>query len=113
MLLRNWVASNLVNFTYGFGASPFPPSRSGLGYTLYSEWINVEVRHTWAYSKLTPTLPPLATGLSPGAESIIIPALVFVVIRRALYTKRGSHWRRHLSIKAAMAQLSSPVQSSG
>lgn len=30
---------------------------AGVGYTVFSEWLNVEVRHAWTYSALMPTLP--------------------------------------------------------
>ena len=45
----------------------------GLGYTVYSEWINVEVRHTWAYSNPMPRVPPLGTGLSPCCSGLLFP----------------------------------------
>lgn len=54
----------------------------GLGYTIYSEWISVVVRHTWAYSSLMLTLPPFGTGLSPLLEWIIVPILAFFVTHR-------------------------------
>lgn len=58
-----------------FGTSVWPESRYGkvavaamvmaLGYTLFSEWWNVEVRQAWAYRDIMPRLPSLGTGLSP------------------------------------------------
>lgn len=36
----------------------------GLTYTLFSEWLNVEVRQTWAYRDLMPIIPVLDVGLS-------------------------------------------------
>ena len=49
----------------------------GLTYTVYSEWLNVAVRKSWAYSTLMPVIPPLDTGLSPVLQWIILPMLVF------------------------------------
>jgi hypothetical protein len=72
---RRWPA-------HGFWRVAIPTFLLGLGYTIYSEWINVEVRHTWAYSKLMPTLPPLGTGLSPLLGWITVPALAFLVTHR-------------------------------
>ena len=46
-----------------------------LAYTLFSEWLNVEVRHTWAYRDIMPTLPWLGTGLSPVLQWLIVPLL--------------------------------------
>lgn len=36
-----------------------------VGYTIYSEWLNISVRRGWAYSDLMPTLPWIGTGVSP------------------------------------------------
>jgi len=54
----------------------------GLAYTIYSEWINVEIRHTWTYSDLMPRLPPLGIGASPLLQWIVIPPLALWVARR-------------------------------
>ena len=53
----------------------------GIGYTGYSEWINVEVRHTWAYSDLMPRLPLLGTGVSPLLQWMVIPILALLIAR--------------------------------
>lgn len=49
----------------------------GLGYTVYSEWLNVAVRQSWAYSPWMPRVPPLGTGLAPLLQWIVVPALAF------------------------------------
>jgi hypothetical protein len=46
----------------------------GLAYTVYSEWLNVNVRGTWSYSAWMPRIPPLGTGLSPLMQWIVVPA---------------------------------------
>lgn len=38
-----------------------------IAYTVFSEWLNTEVRGSWAYSLLMPVLPVLGTGVSPLA----------------------------------------------
>jgi len=48
----------------------------GVGYTLYSEWLNVSVRQSWSYGPLMPTLPVISTGLAPLAQWFVIPTLV-------------------------------------
>lgn len=48
----------------------------GTGYTVYSEWLNVNVRGSWAYAPLMPTLPLIGTGLSPLLQWIIVPTIV-------------------------------------
>jgi hypothetical protein len=49
----------------------------GLGYTVFSEWLNISVREVWAYSEFMPVLPPFGTGLSPLLQWLVIPAVAF------------------------------------
>ncbi len=53
---------------------------TGIGYTVYSEYLNTAVRKTWSYSDLMPTLPPFGTGLSPLLQWIVVPMLGFAAI---------------------------------
>ncbi len=55
----------------------------GVLYTAFSEWLNVDVQGSWAYSDLMPIVPPLDTGLSPLAQWIVVPAIGFWWARRA------------------------------
>jgi hypothetical protein len=55
----------------------------GLSYTVYSEWLNTEVRKSWTYSALMPTLPWLGTGLSPFLQWLVVPTIAFAAVRRA------------------------------
>ncbi len=48
----------------------------GVGYTLYSEWMNVNVRRSWAYAAGMPTLPLIEVGLAPVLQWFIVPTLV-------------------------------------
>lgn len=45
----------------------------GLGYTVFSEWLNVEVRQAWAYRSQMPVIPFFNTGLSPMLQWLVIP----------------------------------------
>ena len=54
----------------------------GLAYTLFSEWLNIEIRATWAYSDLMPVIPFLDAGLSPVAQWIVLPGLAFWWLNR-------------------------------
>jgi hypothetical protein len=45
----------------------------GLAYTAFSEWLNIEIRRSWAYRDIMPVLPVLGTGLSPLAQWIVVP----------------------------------------
>jgi hypothetical protein len=47
----------------------------GIGYTIYSEWINTSVRGNWAYSPWMPIIPLLGTGLSPLLQWLVVPIL--------------------------------------
>jgi hypothetical protein len=47
----------------------------GVGYTIFSEWLNVSVRGSWAYAPLMPIVPFLGTGLSPLLQWIVIPPI--------------------------------------
>jgi hypothetical protein len=47
----------------------------GVGYTVASEWLNVVVRQTWAYTQAMPRLPPFGTGLSPVLQWLLLPGL--------------------------------------
>lgn len=49
----------------------------GFAYTAFSEWLNIEVRSTWAYSDLMPVIPVINMGLSPALQWLIIPLLAF------------------------------------
>lgn len=59
----------------------------GVGYTVYSEWLNVNVRGSWAYAPSMPTIPPLGTGLTPVLQWVAIPILALGSVRRA--SRRG------------------------
>jgi hypothetical protein len=55
----------------------------GLGYTVFSEWLNVALRQTWAYSEHMPVLPLFSfnLGLSPLLQWLIVPGLGFDITR--------------------------------
>ena len=51
----------------------------GISYTIFSEWLNVSVRESWAYSELMPIFPILGTGLSPVMQWLMIPPLALTL----------------------------------
>lgn len=53
----------------------------GLGYTIYSEWLNTAVRVSWTYSELMPVVPWIGTGLSPLAQWLVVPSLALWAAR--------------------------------
>lgn len=63
----------------------------GLAYTIFSEWLNTEVRGSWAYATWMPQLPLIGTGLAPLAQWLIIPPLAFWWARRAIVAHACEH----------------------
>lgn len=47
----------------------------GLGYTVFSEWLNIEIRESWAYRDIMPVIPMIDTGLTPVLQWIVLPIL--------------------------------------
>ena len=45
----------------------------GLAYTVFSEWLNTDIRGSWAYTDLMPRLPLIGTGVSPLAQWLVVP----------------------------------------
>jgi hypothetical protein len=50
----------------------------GVSYTIFSEWLNVEVRQSWAYTESMPRLPFLGTGLTPLLQWLLLPGVAIV-----------------------------------
>lgn len=49
----------------------------GLAYTVFSEWLNIEIREAWAYRDLMPVIPLIDAGLSPVLQWIVVPLAGF------------------------------------
>jgi hypothetical protein len=64
-----------------FGRVAFVAGVVGLGYTIFSEWLNTEIRGSWAYTVWMPVIPLIGTGLSPLLQWIIVPSLAFLWAR--------------------------------
>lgn len=70
-----------------FGSADWPGSRArrvlggtvvfGVAYTVFSEWLNIEVREAWAYRDLMPVVPLIDAGLSPILQWIVVPLAGF------------------------------------
>jgi hypothetical protein len=56
----------------------------GLGYTIFSEWVNIDIRSAWGYSAFMPRIPWLGTGLAPVIQWLILPSVTVGVARRFL-----------------------------
>jgi hypothetical protein len=64
----------------------------GLGYTIFSEWLNVDLRGAWAYSELMPVVPLTGTGLTPLLQWLTLPVAAYF-----LATREGARPRRQLA----------------
>lgn len=70
-----------------FGAPDWPHARSGrviaaavpfgVGYTIFSEWLNIELREAWAYREMMPVIPVIDAGLSPILQWVVIPTAAY------------------------------------
>lgn len=54
---------------------------AGIAYTVFSEWLNTEVRGSWTYSEVMPRIPWIGTGVAPFAQWLVIPLSVFIWLR--------------------------------
>ncbi|TQF85221.1 hypothetical protein FK498_00595 [Elioraea sp. Yellowstone] len=59
----------------------------GLGYLVYSEWVNIELRGSWAYTDAMPRLPPFRTGLAPLLQWLAVPPIALWAARRACFRR--------------------------
>lgn len=67
----------------------------GVSYTIYSEWLNISVRGSWAYSDLMPVVPVLGTGLAPLLQWFVVPTLaLWAAIGRAPWVDQESATNR-------------------
>ena len=64
----------------------------GIGYTAFSEWLNVYVRHSWTYSPMMPLLHigAIGFGLSPLLQWIVVPSIVLAFVSYRLSWLRRS-----------------------
>ena len=52
----------------------------GTAYTVFSEWLNIEIRRSWSYTETMPVVPGLGTGVTPLLQWVIVPGLAFAII---------------------------------
>jgi hypothetical protein len=73
--LAHWRWGRIVALTVIFG----------VGYTVFSEWMNITVLRTWSYGESMPTiaLGAFRVGLSPLAQWLVVPPLALYSARRS------------------------------
>lgn len=47
----------------------------GVGYTVFSEWLNLVVRASWQYAPEMPVVPLVGIGLTPLLQWLILPPM--------------------------------------
>ena len=52
----------------------------GAAYTVFSEWLNINIRRSWSYTDAMPVLPLLGTGLTPLLQWVVVPGLAFATV---------------------------------
>lgn len=60
----------------------------GMAYTVFSEWLNVSVRGSWAYAEAMPVLPWIGTGLAPLAQWLVVPLIAMAAAGAIKLTDR-------------------------
>ncbi|MDN3563166.1 hypothetical protein QWZ14_02085, partial [Paeniroseomonas aquatica] len=54
----------------------------GVGYTIFSEWLNIVVRQSWAYSERMPVVPVIDTGVTPLLQWLVVPLVALWLAHR-------------------------------
>jgi hypothetical protein len=89
----------------------------GVTYTVFSEWLNIVVRQTWAYSDLMPVVPVIGTGLLPLLQWVIVPCTrledrILATLKQAMIDDRldvAEHLLRALEALAPDCAPESPL----
>lgn len=71
---RFWYRTNIL-------ANGFLFTLLGLGYTIYSEMLNVNIKSTWAYTDLMPIIPVIEVGGMPFMQWVLIPPVTLWLMR--------------------------------
>lgn len=85
LLFSHWITSALFRTRHWFVQRGALPSvlfvTWGLIFTAASEWVNTQLKHTWAYMPAMPTV--FSVGLISLLQWIVVPIIVVMLLRRA------------------------------
>ncbi len=81
---ESWLSSILA-----FKRTVYLAMLFGVSYTIFSEYLNTEIRQSWAYTSAMPTIPVFGTGLSPFLQWLILPGLGYWWIGRKFVGKNA------------------------
>jgi len=71
---RYWYRSNIL-------VNGFLFTLLGLGYTIYSEIMNVSIKGNWGYTELMPIVPVIEIGGMPFLQWVLVPPVVLWLMR--------------------------------
>ena len=71
---RYWYRTNIL-------VNGFLYTLLGLGYTIYSEMLNVNIKGTWDYTDLMPVIPVIEIGGMPFMQWVLIPPITLWLMR--------------------------------
>ena len=77
---RNWIHATSITPVAVYLAT-------GLGITIFMEWLATDILVRWQYAPSMPVLPILGTGLLPILQWSILPLLLLFVVRRQTQRK--------------------------
>lgn len=83
LLFAMLISTRQRGFTYADRRTVLATCVFAVGYTVYSEWLNVHVTGAWSYSGLMPTVPGLELGFAPLVQWIVLPTVGLALARRA------------------------------
>ncbi|MDZ7662986.1 hypothetical protein [Thiohalophilus sp.] len=63
----------------------------GVGYTIFSEIMNVRLTGTWGYTELMPIVPVVEIGATPFLQWLLIPPVLLWLMRGTTPSPQGSH----------------------
>jgi hypothetical protein len=71
---RYWYRSNIL-------VNGFLFTLLGLGYTIYSEIVNVSIKGNWDYTELMPIVPVIEIGGMPFMQWVLVPPVLLWLMR--------------------------------
>lgn len=85
LLVTYWVVALLNRSRYWYRSnilvSGFLFTFLGLGYTIYSEIVNVGIKGAWDYTELMPIIPVIEIGGMPFMQWVLVPPVLLWLMR--------------------------------
>lgn len=85
LLVTYWVVALLNRSRYWYRSNilvnGFLFTLLGLGYTIYSEILNVSIKGNWDYTELMPIIPVIGIGGMPFMQWLLIPPVLLWLMR--------------------------------